>query len=211
MKDIIHQISLIPGIAGVIAYSSDGSVLAQDFQAIYEEGVLLRVVETISSDTIIMQGLNERGGTLDLKFVKGRVIIKAFKGGMLFTLCAATVNVQLLGLALTQASRRLETGLDAIRNGRPKPEERASPSLRPRPAGPIVPNAATVVEGLKRSLIKQMGPLGTMVFDSVYADWAAESAPTRKGLEDLLIRLAREFDEPAKQSAFISNARPLLD
>jgi hypothetical protein len=77
--------------------------------------------------------------------------------------------------------------------------------------GPVLPHAASIIEGLKRALIHHMGPLGTMVFDSVYADWAAGSAPTRKGLDDLLIRLAREFDEPAKQTAFINDAKPLLD
>lgn len=211
MKDIIHQILLIPGIAGVLAYSSEGSLLAHDFPTIYDEGMLVQMVKTLSCDTIIMQGFEENFGTLDLKFAKGRVIIKAFRGGMFFTLCASNVNVQLLGLALTQASRRLGMALETLHSEKASPGVTVTASSRGLTAGPVLPHAATIIEGVKRSLIKLMGPLGSMVFDSVYADWAAESAPTRKGLEDLLIRLAREFDEPPKQTAFINLARPLLD
>ena len=206
MKDIIHQISLIPGIAGVLAYASDGATLARDFPVIYDDGMLQRIVDTLASDTIIMQGLGNHAGALDLKFAKGRVIIKAFKGGTLFALCTAGVNTQLLGLALTQATRRLETGL---REGKGRAATPA-PVPRAQSSDPVLPQATSIIEGVKRSLIRQMGPLGTMVFDSVYADWAAESAPTRKGLEGLLIRLAREFDEPAKQEAFLNDARTIL-
>ena len=209
MKDIIHQISLIPGIAGVLAYASDGAMLAQDFPAVYDEGMLQKIVNTLASDTIIMQGLGNHAGTLDLKFAKGRVIIKTFKGGTLFALCTASVNIQLLGLALTQATRRLEMGLEALREGKGRAAAPA-PAVRTAPSGPVLPQAASIIEGVKRSLIRQMGPLGTMVFDSVYADWAAESAPNRKGLEGLLIQLAREFDEPAKQEAFLNDARTIL-
>lgn len=211
MQDILHQVSLIPGIAGVMAYADDGALLAQDFPAIYEADLLRRLAATLAADTIIMAGFREKQGSLDLRFAKGRVIIQAFRGGMVLALCAATVNAQLLGLALTQATRRLEAGLAA--GQAPAPPERpaaAAPAVRSAAPGQVLPNAATILEGLKRCLIRQMGPLGGMVYDSTYADWAAVATPTRKGIEELLIRLAKEFDEPAKQNAFLGEARTLL-
>ncbi len=214
MKDIVHQVSQIPGIAGVLAYGSDGCLLAHDFPSIYDEAMLRQLAETLASDTIIMRGFCEQSGTLDLKFAKGRVIARSFRGGMLVALSAANANVQLLGLAFTQATRRLESALEAARSAPARPAAApAAPAAPARPvaSGPVLPHAASILEGTKKALIRQMGPLGTMVFDSVYADWAAGATPTRKGLDDLLIRLAREFDEPAKQAAFIHDAKALLD
>jgi len=198
MKDILQQISTIPGIAGTLVYDRDGKILGSEFPRVYEPSTLQRVVSILSGDIVIVQELVRETGALDLKYTGGRVIVKAYAGGSILALCTASINSQLLNLALTQATRRLEKG----------PVEPPAPKKPVAPAtSPLSPEAA---DRLKRALVGRVGPIGELLFTQIHGEWVASARPGSMGLEDLVGLLAREIEDRNDQQSFKNEARKLI-
>lgn len=203
MHDILHQLSSLPGIAGALIYARSGEILASEFPGIYEASTLRQVVTLLSEDVIILQDMVGESGVMDLKFAGGRVIVKPCEGGSILVLCTALINSQLLNMALTQATRRLEKTIQ---------EPPAAPPAAPPPPAPQAtkaPKASPAVapaslEPVKQAFMVRVGPIGAMLFAQIYGDWAA-TVPSA-GLEGLVAQLAREIEDRTDQQQFRKEA-----
>lgn len=198
MREILQQISRIPGIAGTLAYNNNAEILASEFPAIYEPATLQSIASLLAEDVIILQDMVKESGSLDLKFAGGRLIVKPCCGASILVLCTSTVNSQLLNLALTQAQRRIEKTAVAA----PAPQRRPPASASAHLQEPLVK--------LKRALLERIGPIGEMVFAEIKSDWEASAPPSQRGLAELVNLLAQEIDDAADKQAFVTEAKKII-
>ena len=198
MRDILHQISSIPGIAGTLAYNGNAEILASEFPEIYEPDTLQSIASLLAGDIIILQDMVKQSGFLDLKFAGGRLIVKPCAGASILVLCTSSVNFQLLNLALTQAQRRMEKTVVVA----PAPQRKPPASTSAHLQEPLTE--------LKRALLKRIGPIGEMVFTEIQRDWAAATTPTHKGLAALMHQLAQEIDDAADKQEFLTEAKNII-
>ena len=192
MQDILRQVTTLPGIAGALIYNRGSEILASEFPGIYEPSTLQRAVSLLSEDLVILQEMVGDSGAMDLKYTGGRLIVKPCAGGSILVLCTAAINSQLLSLALTQATRRLEKA----------PAIPPSPMKAPAPALP-----PETMEPLKRAFRERVGPIGDMLFARIYENWAASDPAAKRGLEGLMALLAREIDDQDDRLQFMNEAR----
>jgi hypothetical protein len=135
-------------------------------------------------------------GELDLRFARGRAVVKPFASGTLFVLGTYGLDQQLLSLSLEQAARRLE---------HPAAEE------PPRGAPVALPaQLAATRDGLLEALLRQIGPVAEPVLEEAWGAWAAAGPHDRIGWQTLVDALAREVDDPEGRARFLSEVRDLL-
>ena len=200
MTEVLHQMASVPGVVGSLIYGPGGRLLATEFPDVFEKPSLEEVAAVFGEDTIIMKELGGETSFLDLRYAGGRVIVKPFATGSFVVLCTSGVNLQLLNLSMTQASRRLEkTGIT--------PAAAAAPAAA-RPAD--VPSLKPVREKLKKAVIQELGPIGDMIFERAWTAWAASSPPSKQGLQRLIDTLATEIDDAPARQQFVGTARAII-
>lgn len=211
MREILQQLTAIPGVVGALASGPRGELLASAFPPLFDELALHQVAGLFSDDTSGLRKLTGPDGSLDLRYARGRAMAKPFAGGTVVVLATLSVDAQLLGLSLEQAARRLEAA--------PRPAPTAPPPPA-APAGPaptvttglavFPPDVAKLREPLSVLLVRRIGPVGELVFAEAWSAWAAAEPPSRAGLMRLLPQLAQEVDEAAEREAFLAEARKLI-
>src|SRR6266568_46276 len=110
MREILHQLAVMPGVVGSMACGTNGEILASEFPSIFEESALRRVASLLAGENTVLKKMVGGDGSLDLRYAGGRAIVKPFATGALFVLCTSAINLQLLGMWLAEASRRLQKG-----------------------------------------------------------------------------------------------------
>ena len=200
MREILHQLAVMPGVVGSMACGTNGEILASEFSSIFEEPALRRVGSLLAGESSVLKKMVGGDGSLDLRYAGGRAIVKPFATGALFVLCTSAINPQLLGMWLAEASRRLK-----------KCDVATAPSTAtPAPPVALVSELADAREALQRAVVRQIGPIGEMVFAQAWDDWTASAPPSRAGLERLVSLLAHEIDEGEGRARFLSEATAII-
>jgi len=197
MREILQQLSQIPGVVGSLACGPAGDLLAAAFPPLFDELTLHRVGGLLADDTAGIGRLAGPGGSFDLRFARGRALVRPFRAGTLLVLGTSAADPQLLGLSVDQALRRLEAGPE----GDPLPEGQASG------AGPGLDEAR---RQLQEALIREIGPFGEIAFEEAWAAWAKAAPPSRAGLPRLVAALGMEIDEEEGRARLQAAARPFL-
>jgi len=195
MREILQQLAQIPGVVGSLACGPSGDLLAAAFPPLFDELTLHRVGGLLADDTAGIGRLAGPGGSFDLRFARGRALVRPFGSGTLLVLGTSAADPQLLGLSVEQALRRLEA----------------------EPGGAATAGAAADGDGLEEArqrlqeaLVREIGPFGEIAFEEAWAAWAASAPPSRAGLSRLVAALAKEIDEEEGRARLQEAARPLL-
>jgi predicted regulator of Ras-like GTPase activity (Roadblock/LC7/MglB family) len=198
MQQVLQQLSAVPGVVGSLVYGARGEILASQFPPLFETSALQRATRLLADDRVVLGSMIGTSASLDLRYSGGRAVVKPAGAGTLFVLCTSPVNMQLLRLSLSQASRRLAQDLAA-------PERPAARSSA------LAVELADARERLQRALVAQIGPIGEFVFAQAWADWAASAPPAVPGLAKLVSALGREVEEADARAQFLAEARAILE
>jgi hypothetical protein len=76
------------------------------------------------------------------------------------------------------------------------------------PAG--LQDFSAIRDRLKAALIRQIGPVGDIVFPKAVEKWTAASPPTKQGLSELVNLLKEEIDDPTSKAEFITEANQII-
>ena len=107
MKDILQHINSVDGVIGSALFSHKGDVLVHAFPALIDAASLKKAASLTLECTHGLQ-ISQTLDLLDLRYSDGRILVKAFPGGMLFLLCANSINLQVLSITLNLAIKKLE-------------------------------------------------------------------------------------------------------
>lgn len=201
MQEVLKQLAAIPGVIGALACSPRGELLASAFPPLFDELALHQVAGLFSDETAGLRRLAGPGGVLDVRYARGRALAKPFAQGTVLVLATHAADVQLLGISLEQAARRLD--------GAPRPAAPAGPAPVAAAQAPaaLPAEVAAAREPLQELLVRYIGPVGELVLAEAWAAWAATAPPTREGLARLVDDLAREVDDEAERGRFVTEAR----
>lgn len=200
MRELLQQLTGIPGVVGSLACGPKGEILASEFPAVFEESALRRVAAVLAEDTGALGSVVDANGSLDLKYSGGRAVVKRFPTGSLLLVCTSAINPQLLGLSLTQVWRRLEKfGI---------PGAPAAPA--PAAAAAISAEWEDARERLAQALVRRIGPIGEIVLGEAWAAWLASGPPSRARLDRLVAALAREIDDGDARLQFLAEAKAAI-
>lgn len=200
MRDLLEQITAIPGVVGCLLYAAGGQVLASEFPRLFDPGLLQGLAGRFADDTVVMGDLAGTGAFLDLRYAEGRLILRPAGAATFLVLCTHPLNLQLLNLSLVQASRRLEKELVP-----------AQPAAPPTPVGGAsLRELKGVAEEIKHAFIQKIGPIGEMVFEQVLGAWSADPSREQQGLQGLVARLLEELEDERDRSEFSSTVRGVL-
>ena len=201
MLEILQQLTAIPGVVGSLACDAAGEILASEFPSVFEDSALRRVASLLAQDTGALKNIVDSNGSLELRYTGGRATVRRFSSGALLLVCTSTVNPQLLDLSMTQCWRRLE------KYWMPRPA--AAPAPAPVAAAAWAPEWEEARERLLQALVRQIGPIGDIVFAQGWAAWIASGPPSRSRLEKLVAALAREIDEGDARLQFQVEAKAI--
>jgi len=194
MREILEQLSQIPGVVGSLACGPKGDLLASAFPPLFDELTLHRVSGILAEDTAGIAKQAGPDGAYDLRFSRGRALVRPFRAGTLLVLGTAAADAQLLGMSVEQALRRLEAAADA-------------PGAGAESSGGSLEEARLA---LQEALVREIGPFGEMAFADAWAAWAAGAPPTRTGLPRLVEVLLKEIDDEEGRARFQRAAGSLL-
>ena len=108
MQDILQHINSVDGVIGSAVFSEKGEVLIHAFPALIDASAL-KMAANRALECIHGLQIAQTLDILDLRYAKGRIIIKAFPGALLCLLCSKTVNMQILSITLNLATKKLES------------------------------------------------------------------------------------------------------
>jgi len=69
---------------------------------------------------------------------------------------------------------------------------------------------AAIRDKLKAAFIRQIGPVGNVVFPKAMDKWSASSSPTKQGLGELVNLLKEEIDDPKNRAEFVNEANNII-
>jgi predicted regulator of Ras-like GTPase activity (Roadblock/LC7/MglB family) len=121
--DLASLQSTVPGVLGSMAVDGEGRILASAFPPSFEPARLQAAATLVADRAVALDGALGAVGTVDLRFASSRLVVRAAGPARLVVLCAPSVSLPLLSMALGGVARRL--GQDA---GRVAP---ASPPAAP--------------------------------------------------------------------------------
>lgn len=143
MQDILRYINSVEGVMGSAVFSETGSVIEHAFPPLIDTNAIKAAAELVQECSHGLQ-ISETVDTYDLRYNDGRIIIKAFKGAVLYLLCAKSINLQVLHITLNLAVKKLEAMV-------PEASEDAAPT-----AVPASPAAETSSDGVLRLRISHL-------------------------------------------------------
>lgn len=107
MQDILQQINSVDGVIGSAVFDQKGDVLVHCFPALIDAVSLKKAAGLILECAHGLQ-ISQSLEILDMRYSNGRVVVKRFPNAMLFLLCAKNINLQVLGITLNLAVKKLD-------------------------------------------------------------------------------------------------------
>jgi predicted regulator of Ras-like GTPase activity (Roadblock/LC7/MglB family) len=105
--------SAVPGVLGSMAVDTEGHILASAFPASFEAARLQAAATLVADRSMALDAALGAVGTVDLRFASSRLVVRAAGQARLVVLCAPSVSLPLLSMALGGVVRRM--GKDAAR------------------------------------------------------------------------------------------------
>jgi hypothetical protein len=110
MKEILKHINSVDGVIGCALFNQKGEVLVHALPALIDAASLKMAASLTLECTHGLQ-TSQTLELLDLRYSDGRVLVKAFPGGMIFLLCANSINLHVLSISLNLAIKKLDAKL----------------------------------------------------------------------------------------------------
>ncbi len=129
MQALLGTLNSMPGVLGSMVCDAEGRVRAQAFPAPFEPATLQEMATVLTDGSIGLETVAGWIDLVDLRFGDSRMVVKPMVGGLVALLCGKSVNVPLLGISISVATKKLEKLLAS-------PEEAAPPRLEREAAPP---------------------------------------------------------------------------
>jgi predicted regulator of Ras-like GTPase activity (Roadblock/LC7/MglB family) len=206
MEDVLKQIKAVSGALGCLVYDDNGQMVSHLFPGIFDQKTLAAAVATISEN---LPGLKELTGgvkMIDLRFLRGRVVVKAVEGGCLVILCNGDINLQSLiislNLAVNQVQKKLAAGISAPRQA--TAETKVSAPVVTESPQEMIENGALApsLQGMQAALAKFLGPMAQVIFLESVETWLQAHQPAKSFLPHLVDIVVVEIGDPAKISDY---------
>lgn len=127
MQALLSNLNSVPGVVGSLVCDMEGRVLAQAFPAPFLAETLQQAAAALSDSYVGLETVTGPVGLLDFRYGDARIVVKPAGGRLLMLLCAKSVNLQLLVISASVATKRLEKMV---------PEPGARLELEPVPEAP---------------------------------------------------------------------------
>jgi predicted regulator of Ras-like GTPase activity (Roadblock/LC7/MglB family) len=214
MKEVLKQVNTVAGVIGSMICDDQGTILDHVFPPIFDESMLRSVVAAISEN---MPSLEEVTGGMkmaDFAFQNGRIVVKPVAGDFLVILCESKINLQVLAISLNVASVKFSKIIKTVSSVPPQgsaaPVQASSASAVPSRElfenGPL----SAQLQGMQTALAKFMGPMAKIIFSECLDSWLQTHQPVKAALPQLVDIVAKEIDDPAKESEYRQKVSVLL-
>ncbi len=210
MKEVIQNLNTVPGIVGSMVIGEDGAILTAAFPSIYDDHLLTQVASLLSDEATAVQGLRTEGTLLEFRYAKGRVFARPFKQGLLAVVGTNAINAQLLDMSLNLAVRKLERGVAMEAPPPSVAKTEAKIEAKPQPIAAPMADLPQIRARLQQALIRQIGPVGRIILDRACLRML-DPSPTRESLQQLVLSLANEIDDPGAREEFNKETRGILN
>ncbi len=147
----LQQLSGIPGVVGSLLFGAGGDIVASQFPPVFDPGGLDRLAKQLAADSYFQEWVAGEGGTLDLRYGDGTVMVRSVEDTWLLVLCTTQANPQLLSMSLTQVVRRLRTPAGARLTGE------LPAASAPPPVPPAAPPPPSTLDRLRAVVQSELG------------------------------------------------------
>lgn len=131
METVLNSLNTVPGVVGSMVCDAEGRVLARAFPAPFEASALQEAASALVDGTVGLEAATGSIGLVDLRFGDARLVAKPMARGLVALVCAKTVNLQLLVMSVSVASKKLEKLVAAQEVAKAVPAQ-APPVLAPK-------------------------------------------------------------------------------
>jgi predicted regulator of Ras-like GTPase activity (Roadblock/LC7/MglB family) len=116
MQTVLNQFNAVPGVLGSLICDTDGKLLGQAFPEEVPAAALQGAASALSDKVPALESALGSASMLDFRYANARIAVKGLKGARVLFLCSPSVNLELLGMAVSGAARKVEK-LVAARGG----------------------------------------------------------------------------------------------
>jgi len=109
---VLNQLNSVPGVVGSLVCDSEGRVLAEAFPSLFD-ATMLKDAAAALGDTAGLESMTGAIGMLDFRYADARVVVRPLEQAMLLVLCAKTINLQLLIISASVATKKLAKQIEA--------------------------------------------------------------------------------------------------
>lgn len=127
MQALLGTLNSMPGVMGSMVCDAEGRVRAQAFPPPFEAAAVQEMATVLADGAVGLETVTGRIDLVDLRYGEARLVVKPMAGGLVVLLCGRSVNVSLLGISVSVATKKLEKLLAP-------PEAQAVPVPAPEPA-----------------------------------------------------------------------------
>ncbi len=129
MQALLGTLNSMPGVLGSMVCDAEGRVRAQAFPAPFEAATLQEMASVLTDGAIGLETVAGWIDLIDLRFGESRMVVKPMVGGLVALLCGRSVNVPLLGISISVATKKLEKLLASPEQADPpRLERQAAPA-----------------------------------------------------------------------------------
>jgi len=139
MDTVLAQLNGVPGVVGSLVCDAEGRVLSQAFPPLFDASLLGEAATALADSVVGLEMMTGAVNVLDFRFADSRVVVKPLSGAMLVMLCAKSINVQMLHISASVATKKLAKLVQDA--------QAPAPSGTPAPAQPEKARAAAPLPG----------------------------------------------------------------
>ncbi len=198
MKQAIDELKAIPGVVGACLFGNQEGLLQSNLPGIFKPDKLVEVGKQVSK--LLTAGRMSFSDINDLALHYDESVVVAremSKGLIVFAICDPSFNHNLLTMSLNLLQEELRE---------------SPPAVAPAPAaGGASPATALdpVLDELRSSLAKILGPMAGIVFDEILEDWSGLGRSEAR-LPELLALINAEIGDPEKIAGYEALIAPVL-
>ncbi len=108
MEPLLDSLNAVPGVVGSFVCSPDGRILAHAFPDTFDESSLQESASVLADGALGLATVTGPVGLVDLRYGDARIVVKPMAGALLMLLCTKAVNLQMLVISVSVASKKIE-------------------------------------------------------------------------------------------------------
>ncbi len=210
MMNLIDELKVIPGVTGACIFNSQEGLKVTNLPAIFKPDRLnivgRHLAKLYSAGRMSFDDLTD----ITLHYDESVIIARELeKNTLVFAICDPSFNHNLLTMSFNLLQEEFKNGSFSsgpASDGAAQPSEAKAPSSGSDTSGHL----KNLLEEMKASLAKVLGPMAEFVFDEVAEEWMEQGPADFSRIEDLIEKINQEIGDQGKVDDYRLQISPLL-
>lgn len=202
MKQLIEEITSVPGVIGACLYSSPDGLKASNLPGIFKPERLAAIgkglLKLYKAGRMNFTDLTD----LTVQYDESVVVVRELQKNLLIiAICDPSFNHNLLSMSFNLLQEEIDSGMHdpSEVSGLRGSEAESKPETDP---ASVAAEFTELLAKIQERLGEIFGPMAGFVFEEVEAEWRQQGKPEASRIEELLTLIDREINDSKKSKRY---------